>query len=162
MHKGRVLRKNGGFTLVEVIVVLAIMAILAAFLVPSLIGYIDKAQDSTLIAECRQCVLAAQAIASDRYASGEIFSGNTEADADFKAAIKELAEAPAVSAIDFAKFSDAAVTGLSYANYGKTVIYKDQTYTFSEEGGFLGAQAACRLHGHQESCFFRRGKAKGN
>lgn len=36
------MKKNRGFTFVELAVVLVILAILAAFLVPTLLGYIDK------------------------------------------------------------------------------------------------------------------------
>ena len=37
--------KTKGFTLVEIIVTLVILAILAAFLVPALTGYIDKTKE---------------------------------------------------------------------------------------------------------------------
>ncbi len=64
------LQKNGkkGFTLVELIVVLVILAILAALLVPALSGYIDKAKQKQVIAETRQCVMAAQTLADEKYA----------------------------------------------------------------------------------------------
>lgn len=54
-----------GFTLVELIVVLVILAILAALLIPALTGYIEKAKDKQIIAETRQCVMAAQTIADE-------------------------------------------------------------------------------------------------
>ncbi len=58
-----------GFTLVELIVVLVILAILAALLVPALTGYIDKAKKKSIIAETRQCVMAAQTLVDEAYGS---------------------------------------------------------------------------------------------
>lgn len=60
-------RNNKGFTLVEVIVVLVILAILAAIMIPTLIGYIDKANKKAAVAEGRNVLLALQTVASEHY-----------------------------------------------------------------------------------------------
>lgn len=60
--------RKKGFTLVEVIVVLVILAILAAILIPSMIGWIEKANQKTVVAEARGVYLAAKGAVVEAYA----------------------------------------------------------------------------------------------
>lgn len=87
------LKNKKGFTLVELIVVLVILAILAALLVPALTGYIDKANQEKVIAECRSVVMAAQTTASEYYGLNKDLSKN-ENQTTALAQIKTLAEVP--------------------------------------------------------------------
>lgn len=70
------IKKRGGFTLVELIVVLVILAILAALLIPALTGYIDKSKRDQVVAETRMLHEAVQTVASEAYGSAEWPSGN--------------------------------------------------------------------------------------
>lgn len=93
------LKNKKGFTLVELIVVLVILAILAALLVPALTGYIDKANQEKVIAECRSVVMAAQTTASEYYGlkKGLTNSSSDDDKANVKTAlaqIQTLAEVP--------------------------------------------------------------------
>ena len=45
------MRKNDGFSLIELIIVIAIMAILAAVVAPALVRFIDKSRKADDVAE---------------------------------------------------------------------------------------------------------------
>lgn len=130
-EKIRNLKNKKGFTLVELIVVLVILAILAALLVPALTGYIDKARKQSIVAETRQCVMAAQTIASEKYGTTTT-TGITDADID-KAAVKKLAEVPGeVTAIKVKQADGSEGVGkIDELTYTHTVSGVTYTCTYS-------------------------------
>lgn len=61
-------RSRGGFTLVELIVVLVILGVLATFAVPALTGYIDSAKEKQAVSETQACVMTATRQGAQKYA----------------------------------------------------------------------------------------------
>lgn len=124
-------RDRGGFTLVELIVVLAILAILATLLIPTMTGYIDKANEEKIVAETRMAVMAAQTVVSENYARDPENWGNVELtpgsppdfqeDEDFLEEIQTLSETS--GDIQSVTVVNGKVTALSYDNGKVTCKY---------------------------------------
>nr|WP_302656341.1 prepilin-type N-terminal cleavage/methylation domain-containing protein [uncultured Agathobaculum sp.] len=139
-------RAKGGFTLVELIVVLVILAILAALLIPALTGYIDKAKEKSIIAETRQVVMAAQTLYDEKYGTLSLDSTKTSVSIEFGADktisfadVKKLAEVKgeikSISAENNRK-----TDGNDNPDFGKisSVSYTrdNRTCTYSISGGY--------------------------
>lgn len=135
------MKEKKGFTLVELIVVLVILAILAALLIPALTGYIQKAKEKQLIAETRQCVMAAQTLADE--ITGTLGSGDyadssaTGFSTSFKEDVEKLAEVDENTVTEVTITEGKVVTltyteGTDKCDYKATLATGEQHYTVTK------------------------------
>ena len=124
-------QKQKGFTLVELIVVLVILSILAALLVPSLTGYIEKTRKTEVVAETRAITQAAQVILNETYATDKY--ATTTKGADVTVASKDGVGYPGSKILSDAKEKYAELVTLSevpslqYGKNGKFLVVADKT-----------------------------------
>jgi type IV pilus assembly protein PilA len=85
----RIKKRKAGFTLIEVIVVIAILAILGAILVPNVLGYRMKAEKSNIETSAKTLVSSIEAYNSDKDDNTDQISDSTGS-IDYSAGITEL------------------------------------------------------------------------
>lgn len=126
----RRMNRAKGFTLVELIVVIAILGTLVGIAVPALVGYIEKAKHESVVVECRQLVVAAQTLSSERLASGNPLADGAVATEDpFWEEVEILGEKPQTGTINSMEFRGSVLTKLEYTNNGITVLYNNGEYS---------------------------------
>lgn len=134
-------RPNGkkGFTLVELMVVIAIMVILAATATPVFSGYIRRARAAEYLTQCRSLYVAAQTCLE----SQEAANIRDRSDFELEEEVASLAGLDDVTLQlgNIPENGESAVTGYSfYVEDGKctAVIYKDEkngTWIFQAQDG---------------------------
>ena len=118
-----------GFTLVEVIVVLVILAILAAILVPTLTGYIDRANEKSETVGCRAAVQAAQALATENYGSvSAVTPEGVKALAELTGTVSDLEIDPDNSEVLHVTYKGNLT--VTFCRYPDTCPQHSQTYTY--------------------------------
>lgn len=131
---------NHGFTLVEMIVVMVILTVLAAILIPGLLGWIDEAKGKQYVLSARSVYMSAQAIESEKYAAwdGTVAGANHNLSEQDKARILKMADAQeaVIEAIEFESNtlgdSGASSNHGYFTVVGITVRFETATVTLSD------------------------------
>lgn len=130
-------KNKKGFTLVELIVVLVILAILIALLVPSLTGYIDKANEKKVLAEAKLALNAVQATESDSYAETSTSDAGYVKETDYDVmtktgdkvdSIKKLAEVTGYSVFRYSTDESGTVIKLEYQKDKHKATYENKSW----------------------------------
>lgn len=123
-----------GFTLVEIIVVLVILAIMAGFAIPAYNGFVERARQSEILAAGRVVLIAAQTAGQEKYAlKGEALDvGNSEN------ALETDKDAQALKLM-IASYSDDSTGSyqVTFDTEGKVtkILYSDAKYLATYEDG---------------------------
>ncbi len=135
---------NKGFTLVEMIVVMVILTVLAAIMIPGLLGWIDEAKGKQYVLSARSIYMSAQALESEKYAAWDGTAANANhnlSDAD-KERILRMADAEGAVIEEVVFESDSlggsgassnhgyfTIVGITVRYEGATVILADGIWT---------------------------------
>lgn len=137
------MKKTDGFTLVELITVLVILAVISAILVPTLLGYINKSKTSSLIEETSQIKVAAQAMYDQAYGQNRITFG-ASTDFENRGAVNFSKEYP------YKDYTD-AIQKLAAMKSGTCCCI---TYTNKDSSSGIGSIEAIQYFDGKKGCTY--------
>lgn len=124
-------KNEKGFTLIEIIVVVVILAVLMAVAVPSVLKYVNVSQEAPALTEARAIVSAAQKRVVDKYAQDR--SDDIVLDASDNTWIEEFVDEGG-SIQGTITLTNKEITRLLYkASNGLYVLYENQMMTIIDE-----------------------------
>jgi len=149
--------KKNGFTLIELIVVIAIIGVLAAILVPAMMGYIKKSRRSSDISSAKTIYDSVMATIADNDEAEESLSMQSEKDIPVTVKYGGAEEKYTLSVAcakdgvkngggDSSLWNGAATQTETFQKELNTVVGKTKTpvkYTKSEEGKLLNRWFIC-------------------
>ncbi len=117
-------QNNAGFTLVELIVVMLILTVLAAILVPSLLGWIDEAKGKQYVLSARSIYMSAQAIEAEKYAAwdGTIANAHHNLSEADKTRIARMADLEGAEIVEVVFENETLSGGGAASNHGYFTI----------------------------------------
>jgi len=141
--------REGGFTLIELMVVVLIIAILIAIAIPTFLGARSRAQDRAAQASLRNALVAAKSIYTDSqdYSKAVKTSSSNDPLQTVEPSLSyQLASAASTGQNDISADSSASPAGIWYAaalSGSNTCFYiKDDVSTGTQYGS--GASTACK------------------
>lgn len=126
------LKKNKkGFTLIEIIVVIVILAVLMAVAVPSVLKYINVAQEAPALTEAHAIVTAAQKRVIEKYMQNR--TNEFSLDSDDNKWIEEFIDKGGTIQGDVVLANNEVSSLLYKASNGLYVLFENQKYTIVDE-----------------------------
>ncbi len=122
MNKKQKSLTNKGFSLVELIIVIAIMAVLVGVLAPQFLKYVERSRKSTDVQNVQAIVTAVQTYAADPMATSTIANGTITLNNTSTAVATACSDAATATALTDAGIKNVSLKSKEWYAAGKSAI----------------------------------------